>query len=97
MLRRDGAIVELTVDKSSARAAVTRGLERVKLKISTVRSPGQGTADEDTAGWKNLASAVVICEVWKLATALKVLVAPTRVYKQSINRVTNPYPVYTHT
>jgi hypothetical protein len=32
MLRRDGSIVELTVDKSSARQAVTTGLERVKLK-----------------------------------------------------------------
>jgi hypothetical protein len=31
-LRKDGAIVELTVDKSSARAAVTRELERGKLK-----------------------------------------------------------------
>jgi hypothetical protein len=31
-LRRDGAIVEFTVDKSSARAAVTRGPESVKLK-----------------------------------------------------------------
>jgi hypothetical protein len=27
--------VKLSVDKSSARAAVTRGLERMKLRIST--------------------------------------------------------------
>jgi hypothetical protein len=32
MMRRDGAIVELTVDKDSIRAAVTRGSESVKLK-----------------------------------------------------------------
>jgi hypothetical protein len=31
-LRRDAAIVEFTNDKSSARAAVTRGPEGVKLK-----------------------------------------------------------------
>jgi hypothetical protein len=31
-LRRDGTIVELTVDKSSAWAAVTRGPESGKLK-----------------------------------------------------------------
>jgi hypothetical protein len=31
-LRRDGAIFELTVDKISARAAVTIGPENVKLK-----------------------------------------------------------------
>jgi hypothetical protein len=31
-LRGDGAIDELTVDKSYARAAVTRGSERGKLK-----------------------------------------------------------------
>jgi hypothetical protein len=31
-MKRDGVIVELTVDKSSAQAAVTRGPNRVRLK-----------------------------------------------------------------
>jgi hypothetical protein len=31
-LRRDGAIVDFTIDRRSARAAVRRGPERVKLK-----------------------------------------------------------------
>jgi hypothetical protein len=29
-----------------------RGFERVKLRISTVRSRCQGTTDENTAGWE---------------------------------------------
>jgi hypothetical protein len=39
---------------SSTREAVKRGLERMKLKIYTVRNFCQGTADEDTTGWKRL-------------------------------------------
>jgi hypothetical protein len=53
-LTKDGAIVELTVHKSSARAVVTRGPKSVKLRISTVRSRCQGTAGEDTAGCKKV-------------------------------------------
>jgi hypothetical protein len=50
-LRRDGAIAELTVDKSSAWVAVTRGPENRKLRISTVRSHCQETSSED---WEDL-------------------------------------------
>jgi hypothetical protein len=39
---------------SSAREAVKREPEHVKLKISTVRSRCQGTAGEDIASWKRL-------------------------------------------
>jgi hypothetical protein len=41
-----------SVQLSSAREAVKRGLERVKLKNPTVRSSYQETTSEDTAGWK---------------------------------------------
>jgi hypothetical protein len=37
---------------SSAWEAIKKGLEHVKLRISTVRSSYQETADEDTVGWK---------------------------------------------
>jgi hypothetical protein len=39
---------------TSVREAVKRGVESGSLRISTVRSRYQGTADEDTAGWKIL-------------------------------------------
>jgi hypothetical protein len=45
----------------------------------------------------DLAGAVVICEVWSLAVALKLLIVPSRRYKRSINRFTNPNPVCGHT
>jgi hypothetical protein len=35
-------------------AAIQKGLERVSERISPVRSRYQGTAGEDTAGWKRL-------------------------------------------
>jgi hypothetical protein len=35
-------------------------------RIPTVRSHYQGTTVEDTADWKDLACAVMICKVWKL-------------------------------
>jgi hypothetical protein len=66
-LRRGGA----AVDKSFAREAVKKGLERVKLKNLHCYKPLPGN------GWgrhsrleKGLAGAVVICELWKLAVAL---------------------------
>jgi hypothetical protein len=46
---------------------------------------------------KDLAGAVVICEVWRLTVALLLLVIPSRVYKWSINAFTNPNPVDIHT
>jgi hypothetical protein len=54
-------------------------------------------ADEDSSLEKGLAGAVVICELWRLAVAVQLLVLRSRVYKWSINRVTNPNPVYSHT
>jgi hypothetical protein len=49
-LRREGALVELTAEKSPAREVVTRGPESVKLRITIVRCRYQGTAGKDTAG-----------------------------------------------
>jgi hypothetical protein len=41
---------------------------------------------------KDFAGAVVICEVWRLAMALQLFVVPSRVYKWSINPISNPKP-----
>jgi hypothetical protein len=70
-LRRDGATGELIVDKSSARAAVTRGPECLKLKnLHRYKPlPGNGWYKTQQAG-KGLAVAEVICEMWKLALPL---------------------------
>jgi hypothetical protein len=46
---------------------------------------------------KGLAVAVVFCELWSITVALLLLVFPSRVYKWSINRVTEPNPVYSRT
>jgi hypothetical protein len=46
---------------------------------------------------EDLVIAVVICEVWRLEVTLQLLVVPSRVVKWSINRVTNPNPVYNYT
>jgi hypothetical protein len=42
MLRRDGAIVELTADLSSARVAVTTGPDHVKLMNLLCQKPLPG-------------------------------------------------------
>jgi hypothetical protein len=49
---------------------VKTGPERVKLKNLQCQSRCQGTAGEDTMLEKDLAVAVVICELWRLAVAL---------------------------
>jgi hypothetical protein len=41
--------------------------------------------------------AVVIYKVWTLTIELQLLVVPSGVYKWSINPISNPYPVYSHT
>jgi hypothetical protein len=46
---------------------------------------------------EDLVLAAVICEVWRLAVALLLLVLPSRVYKWSIYPISNPNPVYSHT
>jgi hypothetical protein len=45
---------------------------------------------------KNLATDVVICELWILAVALQLLVDLSRVYMRSVNPSTNLNPVYIH-
>jgi hypothetical protein len=55
-------------------------------------------ADEDVAGCKKgLADAAVICELWRLAMTLLLLVFTNRVCKWSIHSSTNQNPVYSHT
>jgi hypothetical protein len=44
-----------------------------------------------------LAGAVIICKVCRLAIALLLIVIPSGAYKWSINPFTNPHPVYSHT
>jgi hypothetical protein len=50
---------------------------------------------EQQAG-KGLADAVAICELWRLAVALQLLVVPSRVYEWSIHAIPNPNPVESH-
>jgi hypothetical protein len=47
-----GQLVKGQLEESWKGAAIQRGLERGSWRISTVRSRYQGTAGEDTAGWK---------------------------------------------
>jgi hypothetical protein len=91
-LRWDGAIVELTVDKSYARAAMKKGLEPWNWQIFTVKVVARERLVRAQQTGKGLADAV-ICEVWRLAIALWLLVVPSCVYKWSINPFTNPYTV----
>jgi hypothetical protein len=87
----------LTVDKSSARVAVTRGPEDKKTKESPLlESVVRERLVKTQQTGKGLAGAVMIGEVWKSAIALQVLVVPSWVYKWSINLFTNQYPVYSH-
>jgi hypothetical protein len=71
----------VTVELIFARAAVTRGPEGEKLKNLHCQKPFLGN------GWlrhkleEDLSGAVVICEGWKSAVALLLLVVPNRVYK----------------
>jgi hypothetical protein len=46
---------------------------------------------------KDLAGALVNCELWRLAVALQLLVLTSCVYKWSVNPFTNPNPAYSHT
>jgi hypothetical protein len=48
---------------------------------------------EDTQTEKTSADAVVICEVWRSAMALKLSVVTGRVLKWSINAISNPNSV----
>jgi hypothetical protein len=63
-------------------------------RTSIVRSRCQGTAGEGT---EDLAGAVVICKLERLAVALLLFVLTSRVYKWSINPFSNPSLVYSHT
>jgi hypothetical protein len=46
---------------------------------------------------KRFTDAVVICELWRLAVVLQLLVVPSDVYTWSKNPISNPYTVYSHT
>jgi hypothetical protein len=67
-LRRDGAIVEVTVDKSSARVAVTRRHECGKLKNLQLETVARERLVK--TGWEGVVGAAVFCKVWRLAVAL---------------------------
>jgi hypothetical protein len=54
----------------------------------------QATTGEDTADCKELVRTVVNCRVPELAIELELLVVANS--KCSINRITNPNPVYSH-
>jgi hypothetical protein len=49
---------------------------------------------EDTADWEHIVRAIVNCSVCELATTLYVLVVT--ICKRTINPITNPNPVYSH-
>jgi hypothetical protein len=79
-------------------------LEAGSWGMGTVRQPRvrgtsafgshyQATTDEDT-DWKGLVRAVVNCRVCELTIVLQLLVVT--ICKWSINPVTNPNPVYSH-
>jgi hypothetical protein len=58
----------------------------VQLSIDIEESPlleaiTRGTTGEDIADWKDLACAVVICKVWRLAMALQLSVVTSHVLK----------------
>jgi hypothetical protein len=97
-LRRDGAIVELTVAKSWV-----SGCSPGSIDVST--EPEESPLLEAVARercWRHsmleegLTGAVVIYKMWGLAIALWLLIVPSHVYKWSVNSFTNLYPVSTH-
>jgi hypothetical protein len=69
-LKRDGAIVELTVDKSSVWAAVTRGPEYKKLKNPLLEAIAREWLVKTQQAGKGLTGAVLICKLWRSAIAL---------------------------
>jgi ribosomal protein L37AE/L43A len=62
---------------------------------SAVGSRYQATTGEHTASCEELVRAVANCRVCELAIALQLLVV--MVWKCSVNPITNPNPVYSHT
>jgi hypothetical protein len=73
-------------------AAVQRGSESESRGLVIVRSRNQATTSEDTAGWKDLACALEICEVWKLTLVLWLSVITSCVLKWSINPMSHLKP-----
>jgi hypothetical protein len=57
-------------DESSAWVAVTRGLEGGKLKTLLLKAVAREWLINMQQAGKGLASAVVICKVWRLVVAL---------------------------
>jgi hypothetical protein len=69
-LRRDGTIVELTVDKSYAQAAVTRTWASEDEESPLLEAVAREWLMKTQQAGKGLAGTVVICEVWKSSIAL---------------------------
>jgi hypothetical protein len=87
--RLRGWLVELSVDKGSARAAVTRGLECEKLTISLCRSRCQETASGDC---NRLRTLVRVCQ-WSVKWTRS-----SEWCMQVVNKYNsyNRYPIYSH-
>lgn len=64
------AVPEVTVDKNSWRAALTRRHECVQLKNPYVDAKERLMKTHQAGKKKNLAGAVVVCKLWKSAIAL---------------------------
>jgi hypothetical protein len=47
-----------------------------------------------TAGWERLSGCCVICKLWILAIALKLIAFSSGVYKWSINPISKQNPLY---
>jgi hypothetical protein len=70
----------------------------VKLRNPTVRNRCQETAGEDTVGWKMLSGCCG--DLWIMEISGGAVIAcssESRVYKWSINPISNPNPVYRRT
>jgi hypothetical protein len=83
--------------ESSSREAVKRTSARETEESPLFEAIVRKRLVKTQQARKGLAFPVVICELWRLAIALYLLVVPSRVYKWSINPFTNLNLVYSHT
>jgi hypothetical protein len=73
------------------------GLSAWSVRISTARSRCQGTAGEDTAGWKKLSGCCGNLWIVKIIGGTVIACSPeSYIYKWSINPFTNPNTIYSH-
>jgi hypothetical protein len=92
-LTRDGAIVELTVESWVVHGRLWQeDLSAWSWRMSTVRNRCQRTA-EAIAGWKRLSRCCG--DLWSVEISDRVVSGCSSEW--SINPVTNPYPVCSHT